>query len=85
MNRSKSAASALVLYKKITPTLKVLLKLNKSFFFAKCARKQATETMSSSKLAAIALESCKQDNTSGTSTAGIEQVNVKFANSIGNK
>ena len=36
-------------------------------------------------LAAIALESCKQDNRSGTSATDIAQINIKFANSIGNK
>ena len=41
--------------------------------------------MACSKLAAIALESCKQDNTSGTYAADFEQINIRFANSIGNK
>ena len=62
-----------------------LLALNKSFYLANCARKQTTEAMTCSKLAAIALDSWKQDNTSGTSAADIEQINIKFANSMGNK
>ena len=41
--------------------------------------------MTCSKLAYIALESCKQDNMSGTSATDIEQINIKFANSIENK
>ena len=41
--------------------------------------------MACSSLAAIALERCKQDNTSGISAADIEQINVKYAISIGNK